>query len=141
MYALSLIIVDNSKLKEEMVYKLSVYSAYLPRSILAEQKKHSSLDERMIKFEYGKDPLSERDRTIVERDKAIAEKTVEVEELRRAQTEDFVPRVTKEKLEENFKILEVIQAASNLRKNRSVTKNKTLYWKVPFISKKKLLRI
>lgn len=88
---------ENSRLKEEMVYKLSVFAAYLPKSILSEEK---------ASFEYGKDPLSVRDKAIAEKDKALEEKMREIEELRRAQEDDFVPRVTKEKIEENLKILE-----------------------------------
>lgn len=58
-------------------------------------------------FEYGKDPLSVRDKIISEREKALEDKIREIDGLRRAQEEDYVPRVTKEKIEENLKILEV----------------------------------
>ncbi|KAJ3307242.1 hypothetical protein HDV03_001727 [Kappamyces sp. JEL0829] len=89
---------ENVRLKEEMEYKMQVYASYLPRTVLKDQKADA--------FEYGKDPLSIRDKAIAEKDKLLAEKIKQVEDLKRAQEEEYVPRITKEKLEENFKSLE-----------------------------------
>jgi hypothetical protein len=87
---------------------MSVYASYLPRTVFKDQQGFI-LDFNRVAyaFEYGKDPLSLRDKAIAEKDKALAEKTKEIEDLKKAQEEDFVPRLTKEKIEENFKILEV----------------------------------
>lgn len=57
-------------------------------------------------FEFGKDPISLRDKMIEERDRVIADKIREIQTLVAAQENEFVPKVTKEKLEENYKILE-----------------------------------
>ncbi len=60
-------------------------------------------------FEFGKDPISIRDDKITEKDFLIKQQVQEIENLKITQDQDFVPRVTKEKLEENLKALEVLQ--------------------------------
>ncbi|KAJ3312910.1 Clathrin heavy chain linker domain-containing protein 1 [Boothiomyces sp. JEL0838] len=99
---------ENEKLKKDMIYKLTVYASYLPESILAQQRKTDPAFQNIEvqPFELGKDPLSLKDEAISERDKLIKEKMLEIQELRHIQETEFVPRITKEKIEENLRILE-----------------------------------
>ncbi|KAJ3274301.1 hypothetical protein HDV01_003145 [Terramyces sp. JEL0728] len=100
---------ENDKLKKDMIYKLTVYASYLPESILAQHRKDDLMLQdvgEILPFELGKDPLSLKDQAISERDKLIREKMLEIQELRQTQEAEFVPRVTKEKIEENLRILE-----------------------------------
>ncbi|KAJ3255492.1 Clathrin heavy chain linker domain-containing protein 1 [Boothiomyces macroporosus] len=101
-------IAENEKLKKDMIYKLTVYASYLPESILAQQRKTDPAFQNIEvqPFELGKDPLSLKDEAISERDKLIKEKMLEIQELRHIQETEFVPRITKEKIEENLRILE-----------------------------------
>ncbi|KAJ3318268.1 hypothetical protein HDV06_000711 [Boothiomyces sp. JEL0866] len=101
--------IENEKLKKDMIYKLTVYASYLPESILAQHRKKDPMMQHVgeiQQFEIGKDPLSLKDQAISDRDKLIREKMLEIQELRQKQETEFVPRVTKEKIEENLRILE-----------------------------------
>jgi hypothetical protein len=93
------------RLKQDMVYKLAVYAAYLPESVLnTVGNKNGDIKGG---FEYGKDPISVRDDKIKEQENDLMEKVKEINELKQLQEKEFVPRITKEKLEDNLKTLEV----------------------------------
>ncbi|KAI8896845.1 hypothetical protein BC833DRAFT_650056 [Globomyces pollinis-pini] len=100
---------ENNKIKSEMVYKLSIYACYLPESFTRERQKTDSIlnqpDNKKM-FEHGSDPLSIKDGIINERDMLIKEKLEEIEHLKKQQETEFVPRITKEKLEETLHILQ-----------------------------------
>jgi hypothetical protein len=93
------------RLKEEMAYKVSVYTSFLPKG--AAQEAQKTPNDKTTLIEYGKDPLSIRDKMISDRDQTLEERNKEIAGLKKAQDEEFVPKVTKEKLEENLKALEV----------------------------------
>jgi hypothetical protein len=109
-----------------MIYKLAVYASYLPESVLGDihnQKGDTKsrpqtrqyLPESVLgekgdtksRFEFGQDPISIRDATIEKQEADLREKIQEIEHLKAVQEKDYVPRVTKEKLEDNLKIIEV----------------------------------
>jgi hypothetical protein len=117
---------ENQKLKDDLTYKLSVYAAYLPEAILADAVKKKMADptdpNRKKLFEYGQDPITIRDQMISDRDSEILEKVKEIEILKTLQEREFVPRVTKEKIEENLMILQVFHASLSRKNSWSMWK-------------------
>ncbi len=109
-----------------MVYKLSVYGAYLPESVLndpavvhsdggnlSSNTTSTSITGKRL-FEYGQDPISIRDNQIKAQKDLIdtqvhkTHKVKEIQDLRTKMEKEFVPRVTKEKLEDVVKNLQVL---------------------------------
>ncbi|KAJ2997628.1 hypothetical protein HDV02_005277 [Globomyces sp. JEL0801] len=80
------------------------------RMLLKFEKQNSKeLQKKIIQLteENNNDPLSIKDGIINERDMLIKEKLEEIEHLKKQQETEFVPRITKEKLEETLHILQV----------------------------------
>ncbi|KAI8897432.1 hypothetical protein BC833DRAFT_649583 [Globomyces pollinis-pini] len=99
---------ENEKLKSEMRYKLSTYASYIPEAILNQHKIHddflANIDTSPF-FSLEGDPLKAKDEIIDEQDRLIKEKIKEIQSLMSNRDADFVPKVTKDKIEETIKHL------------------------------------
>ncbi|KAI8918127.1 hypothetical protein BC831DRAFT_483002 [Entophlyctis helioformis] len=96
--------VENEKLKAELRRKLAIYASYLPASILHEKKKDDQLlvevENQIRTYAAGEDPITMAERHVELLKEEIDAKVEEIEDLKRLQEREYVPRITKEKVEE-----------------------------------------
>ncbi|KAJ3322166.1 Clathrin heavy chain linker domain-containing protein 1 [Blyttiomyces sp. JEL0837] len=97
---------ENDSLKAELRRKLAIYAGYLPASVLHDRKREDPLlvevESSITKFVPGEDPLTMYERQISELSNENASNKDEIEKLKKAQEEEFVPRTIKEKIEHDL---------------------------------------
>ncbi|KAH6585880.1 hypothetical protein BASA50_000825 [Batrachochytrium salamandrivorans] len=101
---------ENEKLKFELRRKLALYASYLPASVLHEKKKTDSLlaevEHQIQNFDVGEDPISVSECQIEILQETVKSKLAEMNEMKRLQDLEYIPRITKEKIEESLRDVE-----------------------------------
>ncbi|KND04674.1 uncharacterized protein SPPG_08837 [Spizellomyces punctatus DAOM BR117] len=92
---------ENHQLRDDLRRKLAIYAAYLPSSTLEKKKKEDTtlaeIADEIKSFKIGDDPVSVYERKIGALEVEVTERNGQIEALKKAQAEDYVPRAEKEK--------------------------------------------
>ncbi|KAL2912192.1 Clathrin heavy chain linker domain-containing protein 1 [Polyrhizophydium stewartii] len=101
---------ENERLKSDLRRKLAIYASYLPASLLHEKKKDDPLlaevEYQIRNFGLGDDPISVAERQIEALKAEVNAKLDEIDDIKQTQEREFVPRITKEKIEESLHDIE-----------------------------------
>ncbi|KAL5037095.1 hypothetical protein BDV3_006197 [Batrachochytrium dendrobatidis] len=104
------LLAENDKLKSELRRKLAIYASYIPASIFYEKKKSDSLlaevESQIKHYDVGEDPITVSERQVEILKKDIESKVEKINDMKRIQDLEFVPRITKEKIEETVREIE-----------------------------------
>ncbi|RKO85153.1 hypothetical protein BDK51DRAFT_32540, partial [Blyttiomyces helicus] len=124
---LDILRVENETLKKDLRRKLAIYAQYLPPSALVEKKKEdpliASLVDEIRSYSIGEDPISLYERKIDSLQKEVEARDEDMEQMKRKQEEEYVPRIAQERLEETLKDAEA-KLRKMKEKNESLEKEK-----------------
>ncbi|TPX67269.1 hypothetical protein SpCBS45565_g03928 [Spizellomyces sp. 'palustris'] len=88
---------ENHQLRNDLRRKLAIYAAYLPSSTVEKKKKEDTkIADEIKSFKIGEDPVSVYERKIGTLEVEVTERNSQIEALKKAQTEEYVPRAEKE---------------------------------------------